>query len=304
MWICIALISTILFIDATAVAQATATPTPTPRPGSRTANVPGVVADGANYDRLRSIELMVPKDKASSHPLLDSKKGIYRRPGREEIEVLAVSGPLLTKYAAFLNGPDTGIVKLNAESSCISDSDTVVASEKCIPFKMPGAGTAFSFRTESYRLPRLADVILLNGVFKTGGVFQQVIMANIGDIPIEDVTLNTTGMKYLVDLKPVSDTDDFTRFEGEIVKGIESDGFLYRKGHPLKENSTFALRSIAYRGKYLRSVDGIAYDELDYDKRRDVVVAFRVADIADNGNVTIVWKRLKDIDSPRLKISK
>ena len=291
-------------LNAEAVAQVPALPTPTPTPGSRAASVTGVLGDNASYDRLRSIELHNSKNKPERHPLLDPKKGIYRRPGRGETEILAVSEPLLSKYSAFLNEPDTGIVKLNGESSCISDSDTVVVSEKCIPFKMPGAGTSFSFRTEGYRLPRLADVILLDGVFRTGGVFQQVIMTNVGDLPIEEVTLNTTGMKYLVDLKPVSGTDEFTRFEGEVVKGIESDGFIYRKGHPVKENSTFALRSIAYRGKYMRSVDGIAYDELDYDKRRDVVVAFRVVEIATNGNVTIIWKRLKDIDSPKLKMSK
>ena len=77
--------------------------------------------------------------------------------------------------------------------------DVVVASEKCLAFKMPGAGAAYSFRTESYRLPRLADVILVDGVFLTGGVYQQVIMADIGDVAIEDVALDTKGMKYLVD---------------------------------------------------------------------------------------------------------
>jgi hypothetical protein len=180
----------------------------------------------------------------------------------------------------------------------------VVATERCLAFKMPGAGAAYSFRTESYRLPRLADVILIDGVFRTGGVYQQVIMAEIGDVAIDDVTLDSYGLKYLVGLKPVRDSDEFMRFDGEIQKGIEANGFLYRKGHLVKENSTFILRSIAYRGIFMRSVDGISYDELEFDKRRDVIVVFRVVDTDAAGNVTIAWKRLKDTEAPKLKIKK
>ncbi len=294
----------VLLLNITAIAQFTATPTPTPRPGSRQASLPGISADNEKYDRLHSIEMMIPKNRVEGHPLLDPKKGIYRNPGKDEVAILAAAEPLVVEYADFLEKRNTGIIKFNADSSCVSDTDVIVASEKCLAYKMPGAGAAYSFRTESYRLPRLADVILLDGIFRTGGVFQHVIMAELGDVPIEAVTLETNGLKYLVDLKPVRDGDEFMRFDDQIVKGINADGFLYRKGHPVKENSTFALRSIAYRGTFIRSVDGIRYDELEFDKRRDVIVAFRVVERDAAGNITIVWKRLKDAESPRLKVGK
>lgn len=290
----------VLFLSPSALTQV---PMPTPSPNTSQRAHP-VIADNPGFDRLRSIEMMAPKGRDDSHPLLDPKNGIYRRPGKQEIEVLAVAEPQLIQHAEFLKAPNTGIVKLNADYSCISVTDVVVATEKCISFKMPGAGAAFSFRTDSYRVLRLADVILLDGVFRTGGVLQQVIMTNIGDVAIDDVTLNTKGMKYLVDLKPVRDSNEFTRFDGEIVKGIEADGFLYGKARPVKEDSTFALRSIAYRGKYMRSVDGITYDELNFDKRRDVIVAFRVIDKDPAGNVTIIWKRLREVEAPKLDVSK
>ncbi|MEO7658700.1 MAG: hypothetical protein ABIV48_03715 [Pyrinomonadaceae bacterium] len=293
----------LFFLSMTVIAQVPS-PTPTPNPNSRQRQVNPIIADNANFDRLRSLELMIPKDSADNHPLLNSKKGIYRRPSKEEIQILAVAEPLLTLHAALLRGPNTGIVKLNGESSCLSDVDVVVATEKCLGFKMPGAGTAYSFRTESYRLPRLADVILLDGVFRTGGVFQQVFMADIGDVAIEDVSLETRGLKYLNRLKPVRDSDEFMRFDAEIANGIEADGLTYRKGQLVKDNSTFVLRSIAYRGSYIRSIDGISYDELEFDKRRDVIVAFRVVDMDTAGNITILWKRLKDTESPKLKIMK
>ena len=301
---CIVLFAMVLMFSATAIAQATGTPPSNSGPGSRDRNAPSVIGDNASYDRLRSIEMVAPKNRAGSHPLLDPKSGIYRRPSKEETAALAVGVQFLERYAAFLKEPNTGIVKLNADPSCVSDTGMVAASEKCLPFRMPGAGIAYSFRTESYRLPRLADLILHEGIFKSGGAFQQVIMADIGDFAIEDVTLDSPGMKYLVNYEPAGDTDIFTRTENEIVKGIEADGFLYRKGHPVKENSTYALRSIAYRGKYIRSIDGIPYDEMEFDKRRDVMVAFRVVERDAAGNVTIVWKRLKDVESPKLKVKK
>jgi len=289
-------------LSASVVAQIVSTPTPTPRPGSRQGSLNPVSADSANFERLRSLDMMIPKDRAEKHPLLDPKKGIYRRPGKDEIEPLNVSGPLLGKYDAFLKERDTGIVKLNGDSSCLSDVDVVVASAKCLVFKMPGAGVAYSFRTESYRLPRLADVILLDGVFRTGGVYQQVVMANIGDVAIEKLGLDAEGLKYLVEMKPVRDSDHFQLFDKDITQGIESNGFLYRKGHPVKEDSTFVLRSIAYRGKFLRTVDGIQYDELDFDKRRDVIVGFRVIEKDMHGNITILWKKFQDVESPILKV--
>ncbi len=297
----------IILLNATVMAQISniATPTPTPRPGSRQAGQPAVAADTEKFDQMRAIDQMVDRGRTVSHPLLDPKKGIYRRPGKEETSVLAVAEAVSARYAAFLKQPNAGIVKLNAESSCISDADAVVvASEKCIAFKMPGSGASYSFRTESYRLPRLSDVILLNGVFKTGGVLQQVVMTDIGDFPIEDVTLESAGMKFLTNLKPVRDSDEFLQFDGETAKGIEANGFMYRKGHPVKENATFVLRSIAYRGTYVRSIDGISYDELDFDKRRDVIVVFRVVDKDPAGNITILWRRLADVEAPKLKVRK
>lgn len=241
---------------------------------------------------------------APKHPMLDPKKGIYRIPSREETDVLAVSEPLLNRHSEFLKDRNSGIVKLNFNSSCLAGTDLVVATEACLPFKMPGAGAAFSFRTESYRLPRLADVILHDGIFKTGGAFQQVLMAELGDIAIESISLNSTSLKYLVDLKPVDDSNEFTKFENEIKKGIQTNGFLYRKGQFVKQNTTYVLRSIAYRGKYFRAIDGIQYDEMDFDRRRDVIVTFRVVDKDPAGNITILWRRLKDAESPVLKIVK
>lgn len=301
-----ALFLTLLILACVAGAQAQIfpTPTPTPRPGSRQANLPSTVADNEHYDRLRKIEMMGQPNNAKDHPLLDPNKGIYRKPGKEETAILAVSEAHLNKYAAFLRGRNTGIVKLNGESSCVTDADVIVASEKCVDFKMPGSGTAFSFRTATYRLPRLADIIVVDGNFMTGGVFQQVIMTELGDVDLDNITLASPAAKHLVEMKAVSDSDEFMRFNEALIKGYDANGFRYAKGWPVKKDAVYLLRSVAYRGQFLRTIEGVQYDELEFDKRRDTIVTFRVVDIDDKGHVTIVWKRLKDAEAPKLKIAK
>jgi hypothetical protein len=169
---------------------------------------------------------------------------------------------------------------------------------------MPGSGTAFSFRTATYRLPRLADIIVVDGNFMTGGVFQQVVMTELGNIDLDSITLLSPAARHLIDLKHVRDSDDFMRFNDELIKGYDANGFRYAKGWPVKKDAVYLIRSIAYRGQFLRTIEGVQYDELEFDKRRDVIVAFRVVDIDKAGHVTIIWKRLKDNESPKLKIAK
>ena len=277
-------------------------PTPTPRPGSRAASAPAVVRDNGSYDRLRAIESMTDKTYIPRHPMLDRKTGIYRRPGAEESAVLPVSEALLKEFETFLKAPDTGMVKLNGDSSCFASAEVVVVNERCAPFKMPGAGTAFSFRIDGYRLPRLADLILFNGTFRADAVLQHVAMVELGNIAVSEIGLGSAGMKYLVELQPSRDGDKFIQYDGELTRGVNANGYFYRKGHPVKLDTTYGLRSIAYRGSYLRAVDQITYDELDFDRRRDVIVVFRVVETEESGNVTIVWKRLKDVESPKLNI--
>ena len=276
------------------------TPTPTPRPGSRAANVPAVMRDNGAYDRLRAIESTTDKTYIPRHPMLDRKTGIYRRPGVEESRALAVSETLIREFAGFLASPDTGIVKLNGDSSCFSGVGVVNVSEKCAPFKMPGAGTAFSFRIDGYRLPRLADLMLYNGTFRADAVLQHVAMVELGNVGLAEVTLESPGMKYLVDLQPSRSGDKFLAYDTELTQGINANGYFYRKGHAVNLDSTYALRSIAYRGKYLRAVDEITYDELEFDRRRDVIVVFRVVETEESGNVTILWKRLREVEAPKL----
>jgi hypothetical protein len=117
------------------------------------------------------------------------------------------------------------------------------------------------------------------------------------------LNLSSNGIKYLADLKPVATAQEFADRERSLRYGIKGDGLVYRGEQPAKPDVTYVLRSIAYRGELIRSIDGLQYNELDYDKRRDVIVAFRIVDRDAAGNLTIIWRTLRDTESPRLKVN-
>jgi hypothetical protein len=67
-------------------------------------------------------------------------------------------------------------------------------------------------------------------------------------------------------------------------QGLESDGAVYRGEVPINANSTFLLRSIAYR----------------YIQGSDVLVALRVMRQDNDGSVILAWKILKKYETPSM----
>lgn len=190
------------------------------------------------------------------------------------------------------------------DAGCAPNDLVVNAKEECLKYSMPGAGNSFSFRSESHRIRHLADLTLFGDKLRITGVFMHGMMAEIGDVPIETITLSAPGMRFLSAFAPSTNADSVVAMDNKLAAGIVDDGFRYAKELAVLENSTYVMRSVAYRGKLVRSARGIPYNELDYDKREDIIVAFRVVERGDDGSVTIVWKQLTDLESPRIKLPK
>lgn len=226
---------------------------------------------------------------------------LYRKPSKKELNAIEPSRELFDKYAEFLRQPNTGLTKLIDDKGCAENTKVVVATDNCLKYTMPGAGSSFSFRTQTYRIPRLADLTFTDRSFQAGGVLLHGIFVNVSNVPLEEVTLQTNGLKYLVDFQPEPDYEKGRELDRRLMQGIRSGGFLYRRGLFAVENTTFALRSIAYGGKYFRAVGELTYNEFDYDKRKDVIVVFRIVEKDETGNVTILWKELRESDSPEIK---
>ncbi len=231
----------------------------------------------------------------------DFLETLYRKPTSEELDLIKPNEEDLRKYSNFLKNPNTGIIKLINDAGCSENSKIIVATAECLKYKFPGAGSSYSFRTKSYRLPRLADLTFTDNSFQATGVHLHGIFVNIGDIPLERVNSNTEGMEFLLKFMPSTDYQSAAKVDRYLSKGIVHKGFIYRRALYMQENTTFVLRSIAYRGKYFRAVRGMTYNELNFDKRRDVIVAFQVIRKHADGSISLLWKEISNKKSPKLK---
>lgn len=255
-------------------------------------------------DNLRNIDkTSLPIDPNEKFRIYQSMiKPLYRQPTDEEMQMLAPERQDQERYADFLKNKKTGLVKLIADKECSSGAKVVSSSEHCIKYKMPGAGAVYSFRIGNYHHKDLGDLNFADGSFKTPGLLKQGILIALGDVPLKEVKLGSDDLKTLVEFQP---TDDFTKagqFATLLEKGIQGEKFVYKSDAPVMENTTYALRSIAYRGEVMRSIESVDYNLFEFDDRRDVIIAFRVVRYVPGESVTIVWKELSSNRSLKMNI--
>ena len=126
---------------------------------------------------------------------------IYRKPTKNEFELLAPNKEDLKKYAQFLRQSNTGLLKLIDDQGCAENTIVVNASEDCLKYSMPGAGSSYSFRTENYRIRRLSDLTYTDDSFQSSGILAHAMLVNVGDIPLEQISLQTKGLKFLTEFQ-------------------------------------------------------------------------------------------------------
>ena len=228
---------------------------------------------------------------------------LYKKPGAKETAVLTPKPAVVQRYASLLRDEGTGVIRLAPDVGCVFSERIVSVKEECLKFSFPGAGNSFSFRTEGYRLRHLADITYTKDKLRMTGIFMHSIAVELGDVAIESASLTTPGMKFLTDFQPSTSAEDVGQVDGLLNRGITSGNFVYSKAVDPGLDRTYALRAVAYRGKVVRAAGGIGYNELDYDKRRDVIVVFRIVEM-DKDGITLVWRKLSDAEPPRIKMPK
>lgn len=251
---------------------------------------------------LRALENEAHRTREYPEAAAKKIEAIYRNPTEKELKALAPHPEDLAKYSTFLDKKRTGLVRLVPDAGCGDETMVVAATETCLKYPMPGNGSSYSFRNANYRVTRLSDLKFADGHFDTSGINQIGILVDIGNIELEQVSPGTKGMEFLNSFLPASDVAEAQRFDEQLLAGIERDGYRYSKRVRAAEGRTFAVRSVAYRGTFVRSMNGLAYDEMAFDKRFDITVAFRIIRRHDDGSVTVLWKELARHESPRLKL--
>lgn len=256
-------------------------------------------ADAA-FNRLRALGEMSERP-AITDRVVRNIETIYRKSSKKDLATVSVNQDDKNKFQEFLRGKNTGLVKLIPNVRCAENSVVISANEECLKYSVPGAGMAYSFRVKDYRIQRLSDLIFTGEDFMSAGVLSLAVLTSVGNVPLENLTLQTPGLKYLNDLNANIKYQEAVSLHKKFSKGVEINGYPYGRALVAAENNTYVLRSIAYNGRVMKSVEGITYNELWFDKRKDITVAFRIVRKDADGSVTILWKELNRRDSPELE---
>ena len=134
---------------------------------------------------------------------------------------------------------ETGLTKLIVDRGCADYASIVNVSAECLKYMMPGAGSSFSFRTGNHRVRRLSDLTYREDGFYSTGILAHGIIVNIGDIPLEQVTTQTNGVKFLIDFETASDYKKAAEIDERIDDGIENDGFFYSRSAKTEDDATY-----------------------------------------------------------------
>lgn len=208
----------------------------------------------------------------------------------------------IAKYNSFLQQTKTGLIKLFPDIGCEENANIIRADKQCLNW-IPNSAF-YSFREREHTTEYLADIRLEKDFFISDGILSQGILVALGKIPIENITLDSAGMNFLVNYQPEQKNQDaFNQFV-QITKGVRSDDFFYKNALPAEVDTTYALRVIAYRGSFLQTFRRFRFNMLDGDKRADLTLAFRVVRKSEDGSISLLWKELQRKDAPKLLYEK
>ena len=192
---------------------------------------------------------------------IKSKEAALLAPGREDLDA----------FAEFLAQPRTGIVRLLPREQWDGK------------LSMRGGGAYYSFTRLTHEYGFGSDISLEQnrlGVGFAGADFG--FLVNLGNVPIETVTTETDGVRYLAAFKTPSAEPDARAEQRRTSMGFEVDDWSYKSWLPVYTKQTYAVRSVDYGGS-------------------DVLVAFRVVRKDADGSVVLVWKLLKKFPKPDLE---
>lgn len=226
-------------------------------------------------------------------------------------KMVSINPEVKNQYKEFLKMSNTGVVKL-FPNRCSKDKYTtndnvVLAGEGCFDSFIPGGGNSFSFRTKLHTLNNLSDLELGNEKFKISGQLIQGILVSLGDVPIESIGYEHEAMRFITQFIPGGDRTSAVKQSKDLEKGFQNGEFSYARSQPVKNNTTYLLRSSAYRIEPTDALAIFGYYSgklFNADKRKDVVIAFRVVAIENDGSVIVLWRELSRKDPISLNLNK
>jgi hypothetical protein len=229
------------------------------------------------------------KDDFVNAPIQYRAAGTHKF-SKEAKAALEAPADLKLAHKDFLKQKNTGLAKLLPRKEK-NDGMLVSANrpEVFIPTRYGGA--SYSFSNRKHDDDSGVEILLDKDIhfYPPGTAFHAGtagadlgFMTKLGDIAIEDVTVDRKEAKFLADFVPPSQESEARAQQRINLLGFKVNGMFYRTNVPAEENTTYLLRTIRYN-------------------RADVLVAFRTIRKESDGSFVLLWKILKKNPIPILK---
>jgi hypothetical protein len=242
---------------------------------------------------------------------------IYRNPvDKEEVQSktealtelnaqFAISDEYRNKYSVFLNQKNTGIVRMFPDKNCDRGlTVTIEELERCskIP-QIKGNGSRYSIKFNSIpsyfpfqgilNLFKESDIHYIGNSLLFGNENTQSLVTEIGDVNLEEINLKSPAGKFLTDFKPSRSTTEFQQQTKILEKGVTNNDFLYSTFAPVKLNSVYVFRSIAFSP--IPKISPVLF------WNKDLFVVFKIVGQENDGSIIFIWKKLKEKSAPYLE---
>ncbi len=208
-----------------------------------------------------------------------------------------------SEFADFLDQPKTGIFRLAPMVSCMKMVDASDPDNPCIYHYAEGRGIAYSFRKKEHTPQIFADIARTDGTFRFPGRYVLGLINMVGDVPLDKLDVRHPLVDALGRFEPETKLNAIIDQQREINAGkMIGDSQFYGKA-PIRQYATYLVRIIAYRPKYEpKPIKSDMVEFLETQNRKDLIVAFRVARVNEDGSLLIVWKELRRQEASDLVI--
>ena len=226
-----------------------------------------------------------------------SRKDSRSQPEKPEKKSLKPSPEARLKYAEFLKAKNTGLFVLlprekydpqvngrHIVSRIPGDKYPTLGSFQWANGRrsgdVRGGGAYYSFTYRTHQYSDDTQLSLEQGHFLVGfSGASYGFLTNLGDVPLESVSLNTPAVNWAATYKRATYFGDARKEYRRFGQGVVVDGITFNGRLPMVPNSTYVLRAINYMNS-------------------DVLVAFRVVEVESDGTALILWKLLKRYSTP------
>lgn len=262
----------------------------------------------AYEDRQKSEELQRDFDRRRSYL---SSSSYYSRRGKDyysskltpgQKRLLAPTDEDLLAHAEFLKQQHTGLARLLPKGKYELEMTVAVDRDPDTVLPIRGGGAYYSFGERTHHYGPWSEISLQSGFLMTGFTYESLgLFTELGDLPLESVTLTTPGVEFLARYAPPRKYMEAAEHRNLNFEGFQVGEFRYSSLIPFKTGSTYALRSIAYKkeGRVTTAMIYVPHPE-EY-RGADSLIVFRILRQDADGSLVVLWKRLKKFDAYKLK---